>query len=156
MTARELVEFAVLHDKALDKILDNIRYGVRGCWLWQGPKTFGYGKIYSNGRMWRVHRLWYSAYKKVLKPTEYLDHLCRRRNCVNPEHLRIATPKENVLGGNGPTAKHAKKKKCKRGHPLSMDNLASHEWKTYGWRKCKKCSQIRQAQYKAEGRGKYA
>src|SRR5690554_7618442 len=47
----------------------------------------------------------------------HLDHLCRNRACVRPDHLEPVTNKENVHRGlAGP------KSRCKRGHAMTSDN----------------------------------
>jgi hypothetical protein len=52
-----------------------------------------------------------------------LDHLCRNRACINPEHLEPVTAKENILRGESFSAKNARKTHCIHGHELSGDNL---------------------------------
>ena len=52
-----------------------------------------------------------------------VDHTCRNRRCVNPNHMEIVTQKENNARGNSPSAINARKTHCKRGHPFSGDNL---------------------------------
>ncbi len=48
-----------------------------------------------------------------------LDHLCRVRCCINPDHLEVVTQRENILRGNGTAAVHAKKTHCPQGHEYS-------------------------------------
>ena len=65
------------------------------CWIWQGvTRSDGYGLVWWEGRMRRVHRIVFAV--MVGDPGPVLDHLCRRRNCVNPDHLESVTNHENL------------------------------------------------------------
>ncbi len=68
-----------------------------GCVPWPFSSRAGdYGQAYYEGRLYGAHRLVLS-----LVTGEWPDrrtqaaHSCGRRDCVNPKHLRWATPKEN-------------------------------------------------------------
>jgi hypothetical protein len=94
------------------------------CWLWTGhinPK--GYAYISSGGRSYRAHRLTYEMAKGPIPEGLELDHLCRVRHCVNPDHLEAVTARVNQLRGEGPQAQHARQTHCIRGHPLSGSNV---------------------------------
>ena len=67
-----------------------------GCWLWLGETdSWGYGRVWWNGRKHMAHRVVY----KVLKGRIYrtLDHRCVCANCVNPDHLRDVTQRKNNM-----------------------------------------------------------
>lgn len=66
------------------------RLGTR-CWIWTASKSFGYGQFQAK----RAHRLSYQLLKGSIPDDLPLDHLCHNRECVNPDHLRPATYKEN-------------------------------------------------------------
>lgn len=67
-----------------------------GCWLWQGNKnTDGYGQIKFNGKTCRVHRLVYEHFFGEIAPDMVIMHICDNPACVNPDHLKMATIKEN-------------------------------------------------------------
>lgn len=74
------------------------------CWIWlKGIRPDGYGqamtRINKKAKLKRAHVLvWEWAYGPVPKGL-YLDHLCRTRSCVNPNHLRVVTFVENVRCG---------------------------------------------------------
>lgn len=66
------------------------------CWIWTGsPNPGGYGK-FRIGKKWvSAHR---SAYERWVGPVGggmQIDHKCGIRLCVNPNHLRQVTPKQN-------------------------------------------------------------
>ena len=112
-----------------------------GCWLWMGPvNSSGYGTISYNGKIMGVHRAAYLDRYELIPDGMTLDHLCRVRRCVNPNHLQPATLKENVLRGLSPAAMQAKRTHCIRGHALLADNLRIDD---AGARQCRICDNIR-------------
>lgn len=115
------------------KILEN------GCWEYQGYKgKYGYG-LYTklvNDKRPLAHRFFYENHKGPIPDGLVLDHLCRNRGCVNPDHLEPVTMSVNVHRGLGPAAKNALKTQCKRGHSLSVENV--YLTKTKG-RQCRPC-----------------
>jgi hypothetical protein len=67
------------------------------CWIWIAtPTQHGYGRFNIEGRRFLAHRLAFQLIKKETIEGLELDHICHRRSCVNPEHLRIATHADNA------------------------------------------------------------
>lgn len=71
------------------------------CWEWAGLLTSnGYGlwpdKSYGTRR---AHRIFYTTFVGPIPDGLVIDHLCRNRMCVNPEHLEPVTARENVQRG---------------------------------------------------------
>jgi hypothetical protein len=90
-----------------------------GCWLWTGcVDRWGYGKVALYRRTTAAHRASYRLFVGPLEADLAIDHLCRVRNCVNPEHLEAVPKVINDLRGFSPPAVNARKVTCKRGHPL--------------------------------------
>lgn len=70
------------------------------CWIWLlKTNRTGYGYESANGKDHLAHR---RAYEKANGPIAdglHLDHLCRQRLCVNPDHLEPVTAFENTRRG---------------------------------------------------------
>lgn len=98
-----------------------------GCWEWNaGLDHHGYGAFFLNGGMKKAHRVAYEWEVGSIPGGLDLDHLCRNRKCVKPEHLDPVTRRENLDRGEGSAvtkARHAAKTHCPRGHPYSGENL---------------------------------
>ena len=100
------------------------------CIRWNGYITkAGYGITHFDGKIINAHRAVYlKEYGPIPKGFD-VDHICKNRTCVNLEHLRLLTHKENVLLGNNPISDNAKKTKCVHGHLLEGKNLyVKSEW----------------------------
>ena len=73
------------------------------CWNWTGRPVKGYGKFRYGGRKVSAHRLAY-ALTNGCEPPDQIDHICHNRACVNPEHLRPVTNKQNQENQGGLSA----------------------------------------------------
>ncbi len=120
------------------KVWNRIVIAAGGCWLWQGGKTTaGYGLVNLKGGGDRyLHRLIATAAYGAIPPRIEVDHLCRVRRCVNPEHLELVTHRENGLRGISPAAKNAAKTHCDYGHEFTPENTATTR---AGARRCREC-----------------
>jgi len=66
------------------------------CWEWTGSLiTGGYGRITYGGKQSVAHRVSYEMSGEVIPAGMDIDHICHNRACVRPEHLRLATRKQN-------------------------------------------------------------
>lgn len=109
-----------------------------GCWLWKKAcNQKGYGAFYFLGMRGKAHRYSFLKYKGMIPEGLVIDHLCNVRSCVNPDHLRAVTNKENILRGTSPSARNKRKTTCPRQHPLSGTNLVIN---IDGARVCKTCA----------------
>jgi len=85
-------------DKA--RLMSHVRFEPSGCWIWTGSLNGkGYGQMYWRGRVWAAHRVSYALLGGPLMDGLELDHLCRNRPCVNPDHLEQVTHRVNVVRG---------------------------------------------------------
>jgi HNH endonuclease len=130
-----------------ERILNSVTKIPDGCWIWTGVlnKTGKYGVISVNSKKVYAHVASYVEFIGEKPEGLELDHLCRNRSCVNPEHLEPVTNKTNVLRGVGPTAINAKKTHCIHGHLLSGYNLIENK---KGNRACRECkNRVRREEY---------
>lgn len=98
-----------------------------GCWLWTaGLFKTGYGSIHIGTKTKRAHRVMYELVKGPVPDGKPLDHLCRVRSCINPNHLEPVTHQENARRGiGGETTRRRMKAKthCPKGHPYEGYNI---------------------------------
>lgn len=67
------------------------------CWLWTGPVDVnGYGHVNVGSTTTTAHRAVFRGLVGDIPIGLELDHLCRVRHCVNPDHLQPVTHAENV------------------------------------------------------------
>jgi len=108
------------------------------CWNWLAFKNHdGYGSFRYNGRMMLAYHFPYELIKGKIPQELELDHLCRNRACVNPDHLQAVSKSQNQRRGFGITGINARKTHCKNGHEFSKENTYI---KLNNGRVCKICS----------------
>lgn len=133
-------------ESMLARLTARCEEGPEGCWLWTGAlNEAGYGCFRRGPRdpagSSLVHRATWQCLNEDPDARLHLDHLCRRRNCCNPEHLDLVPARVNLTRGLGPIAAKSRQRRCVRGHVFDEAN-------TYvtkrGNRMCRKCNVIRQ------------
>ena len=139
---------------AIERFVRKIVVSDDGCWLWlANASRLGYGGFRDeNGKMVRAHRWAYEYFKEKIPAGLFLDHLCRRPQCVNPDHVEPVTPHENTLRSPiAPSALMAKRTHCNYGHPYSGDNLFVRSWRGKSRRRiCRTCQNQRAAVYRKQ------
>jgi hypothetical protein len=114
-----------------------------GCWVWKGkPDKDGYGKWASRG----AYVFAYVRKFGAIEEGKELDHTCRNRLCVNPDHLDVVSHAENMRRS---WAHRSKKQECKRGHLFDEVNTY---WTKDGKRQCRACARLRRTAYLRPGR----
>ena len=124
-----------LPDRFWDKVspIPFPTFGATGCWVWIGSATSkGYGSFFVGTRAGKqvtgvAHKMTYRAlhgrYRtKRGKRRMVLDHRCRTRCCVNPDHLELVPEPVNVRRGESMAGANARKTHCPKGHPYDDKN----------------------------------
>lgn len=111
------------------------------CWIWTACRTWGgYGLFGVNGKNVLAHRLSYKMILGEIPEGMQLDHLCRNRLCVSPDHLEPVTCRENLVRGDTLMAANLLVTECPQGHEYT-------ELNTYvtkkGARQCRACARAR-------------
>lgn len=123
-----------------------------GCWAWVGARSdTGYGSFQVNAHRVGPHRFSYELLVGPIPKGLTIDHLCRNRLCVNPNHLEVTTMRDNTLRGNSITAQAARKTHCPAGHPYDLFNT----YQDRDGRHCRACHRERERNRRAreiEGR----
>jgi hypothetical protein len=115
------------------------------CWVWTAANNgSGYGRFWLDGKMQYPHRVAYEMCVGPIPDGLVIDHLCRNRSCVRPDHLEPVTNAENQARGA-----HAMKTHCPQGHPY--DEVNTYRTKT-GRRMCRACNRDAQRRYVARMR----
>lgn len=87
--------------------------------------------------MLSAHRVAYELTRGPIPAGMEIDHLCRVRSCVNPDHLEAVTRGENLRRGRGKTGAQTH---CKRGHELTPENTYRYvNRRGYVCRHCRQC-----------------
>lgn len=111
------------------ELRSQIEFTDDGHWLWTGAlDEDGYGVVYREGYHWRAHRWVYSLIHGLTDLP--LDHLCRTRRCVCPDHLEAVTTQVN-------NQRVPRPERCPEGH---------EDWTTRsdGARRCRVCHRDRE------------
>ena len=113
------------------------------CWNWTASLNHcGYGTLKVSGKNKFAHRLSYVFFKGDIPPGLTIDHLCRNRACVNPNHLEPVTHWENMRRGlirpiicpHGVRGIHS----CPKCKPIlrqqsyrKANNIPPEQWRSY-------------------------
>lgn len=104
------------------------------CWIWKkSVNSDGYGNFCAGGKVLKAHRVAYETIRPVTEGMQ-LDHLCRVRRCVRPDHLEEVTQAQNLSRG---IYWQQGKTHCPAGHEYNESNTIIT---VRGWRVCRRCT----------------
>lgn len=156
-----LIESISYASKFYDKFISKLTISVSNCWLLKTNAPNGYSRFRvgtsRNDPLLSGHRYSYEIHKGPIPNGLVIDHLCRVKNCVNPDHLEAVTSKENTnrgvlrdvvrnrspiisaafrkAGQDAWAAKQKARTHCKWGHEFSNENVRMQN----GARICRQC-----------------
>jgi hypothetical protein len=122
-----------------------------GCWNWIGGiDGNGYAVASRGGKSVGGHRLAYELYVGCVPAGKELDHLCRNRRCVNPNHLEAVDRSTNIQRGMMPMAVRRRSRietgVCTNGHPVA-------EYWNDKYRFCRACTNAKRQARRAQTGG---
>lgn len=136
LTIPQFLERQPTRHKPLGEMIDT----TGDCWEWTGAKSStGYGQYRDDGVQIGAHRFVYEALVGPIPDGLQVDHLCKNKGCVNPDHLEIVSSSLNTLRGMG-----ASDSRCKRGH--SDRYVYPNGRKTY----CKVCAETSRVKHRQQ------
>lgn len=115
-----------------------------GCWVWQASKRDGYGRYHHDNKWTQAHRYAYEKLCGEIPPNLQIDHICRNRACVNPNHMEIVTQQENIRRGKSPFIINSQRTHCINGHEFNTENTIID---ANGYRRCRACHRKRALRY---------
>ncbi len=125
---------------------NNYTVAQNGCWEWDKYTNKGYARFNDGTKIVDAHRWYFKIHNKInLGSRQHLDHLCRNRRCVNPDHLEVVDNYTNWSRGESITLKKKLQTHCIHGHELIGKNLYMNGNK----RRCNECHKLKARVYRA-------
>ena len=100
------------------KILKHIRVRDDGCWesALKAKTHAGYSRVSVKNSTFMFHRITYHIFNGRINKGMQIDHICQKRFCINPDHLRQVTPLQNAHSSNTSAHLFSVRTHCKNGH----------------------------------------
>jgi hypothetical protein len=125
--------------------LRSVRNVKTGCIEWVAYlDRYGYGTLNYRGKVIRAHRASYEVTHGPILEGLVIDHLCDNRKCINPEHLKAVSNKDNVTRAAHINMQLYRDNRCIRGHEKTGENLYISP---SGRRECRLCVTHRSLNY---------
>jgi hypothetical protein len=133
----------------MEYVADMITSMDTDCILWhKSYRENGYGQTFFQGKVTKAHRAAWIKAKGEIPEGMVIDHMCGNRGCVNVEHLRVVTQRENIMAGKW---NRDNRDACPKGHPNTPENTMVRK---NGNRECAECNRVRSRANWAKKAGK--
>ena len=118
------------------RFFDKVDFDPSGCWLWTGCTSRGYGRFSFGQRQGMAHRFAWTLTNGTIPDGLTIDHLCRTRHCVNPDHLEPVPNQVNVIRG---LPFKVRPTHCPKGHEFTPENTYYSKNRRTGERDYRRC-----------------
>lgn len=105
----------------------------------KGITTNGYSRIRVGNKQIQAHRWAWELINGEIPTNLVIDHLCKNKKCIAPDHLRMVTQQENVMAG---LHNIDNRNYCNQGHPFEGNIMVRKN----GKRECAECNRTRARQ----------